>query len=494
MTESTLLWITLSVGQLANQPAEYRLAAHYLLGQEIVYIGRIVDSSVRKDNVGYEQSLDLETTVLVLEVDPKQTAKLGCYTVVSRPDLRPENEKSSFEGVISVHFDEVTVTQSGRAIWSMNGARVASPADGWSAWELGYVVEAPAEPVEPGATWVSRETAPYPTHYRFIGRESIEGVSCAKVESLQQSPHWTAKDVTTPVWQRKAAVWLDPKTGLARRVHWEHAVREPGEESAGRTVTATYNQASNLRYHGSLLQERTADFASACKTQRELEQIGGGGDRQRRKQLTLVQQQLEQAISQPYATAYRPAMKEMLVSVERMIKDKSATSSAPNVLRVRTAAEIGRPARSFVVRRIDNGESITLKKVAGKPVLLTIADPSSELSWQAINNVVSAANKHSGRQIELLIVCTHTEAQAIASLKERLKGKYTLCTGSGLDGAYGVQGPPHTIFIDADGILRGNFKGYGPEVGPALIAELGKHTRSTNAIGGKESPKGTFLR
>jgi hypothetical protein len=494
MNISALTAIILLAGSPSGEQAEYSLTAKYLVGQEIVYIGRLVDTTSQKENVKYEQPFELETSLFVLEVDPKQTARLGCYTVIRRPDHRPDRDKSPFENVVSLRFDDVRVVAAGRATWSGNDARVSWPTDGWPTSELSYLIEVPSEPIHIGATWVSRDSAPQPTNYQLVAREPVEGVLCLKVEGTQQSQNWKAKEVTTAAWQRKTTVWLDPKTGLARRVRWEHHLRDPGAESPGRVITASYNQASNLRYHGSLLQERTTDFHAAHKAQRELEHAVSSGERHRRRQLTTVQQQLQQATDAPFSTPYRPAMAEMLRWIERAIKEKPEVASAPNTLRIRSTAEIGRPARPFVVHDLGNNQTITLKKLAGKPIVLVIADPTSDLSIHAVAQAVGAVATQAARTAEVLVVCTKTDQRSLAELKERVRGRYTLCGGKGLDGAYGVEGTPHTIFIDGEGILRANYQGHGPETITFLAAALARHARPVSNIGANDAGTGKYLR
>lgn len=408
--------------------------------------------------------------------------------------------------MVSVGFQQVLIGPDGRPRWTSAGVEQAWPSDGWASVELGYLVEAPDQPVQQGETWVIRRAGQGPVRCQLLGVEPIDGISCFKLVSASQSQNWSGKEATSPAWSQQCTVWTDPKTGLARRVRREHQLRLPGQSGAPRVLLVEYDQASNRRYHGTLLQQHVADFQAAAKAQTELEQATHALDRQRRRHLSAAQHQLQFALSKPSATPYRPAMAELLRRVEQSQQGKresiaptpSSSARPGRTARaegpVRARATVGRPAPSFVLHQLETNQTVTVKKLAGKPALIVLADPASELSQRAVKLAVSAAGRQPGRQIQIYVACTQSDPEALQRLRDQAPGPYVLCSGAGLDKAYGVEAAPHTLFIDADGVLRGNYPGLGPEHSASLTTALEHHTRPTAQLGSPAARTNTFRR
>jgi hypothetical protein len=481
----------------ADAGESWQLAPKFLLGQEIVYAGTITETCGAEPDAGgaevrFEQRYDMETNVLVTAADPPNSWQIGGYTVIRRPDRQAGDKSGDFEDAVSIHLDAVKVNKAGKPTW-LSGAEVAVSLDGWGPSELGYLFATPSEPVKAGVTWVDRRAGQQPIYCRCVGAEPVSGTPCVKIVCVQTAQNWSEKNVATPAWQTQSDVWIDPRTGLVRRVRRVHQMRAVGEQQPSRQVIVDYKQASQLRYHGQMLQERIAEFVAAHRAQTEIEQATSLGEAQRKSKLTTVKSELAAAGAKPHATPYQPVIAEMQRRVEKTLAQRSSETT-PTVIATRATAVVGKRAANIVARSVDNNETITLKKLAGKNAVFVLADPTSDLSIAAVQTVVATLGKQKYAPVELYVVSTSSAPEAIQGLRERVPGKYTVCTGGGFDRSYGTSGVPHTIVIDAEGILRGNYVGYGPEFSAQLVSTIRQHG-SVERVGSKDDRKSTkFLR
>jgi hypothetical protein len=351
----------------------------------------------------------------------------------------------------------------------------------------------PNKPLDTGATWTLHHAGQESTQCRVTGMESVLGIGCVKVETMQQSQNWDADNIALPAWMNRASIWIDPKSRIVRRLHRDYRVRRPGDTQPSQALLAQYDLTSDFQYHGEHLQQRIADFRAGHTAQNHLEQALASIDRQRPRLLANLKDTIELTLRDKlYWTPYRPAILAMISLADY----KSNESKAGETVRQRSEPQslLGRKARNFVIRVAETDETLTLKKVAGKPVVLVFMDPSSPLSIRALRTAVWAAQNHAELAPTVYAVCTEIGEDTAKQLKEAVPGAFTICTGKGIDRAYGVDAVPYTLYIDASGYLRGSYVGYGPEMTTALVADLRRKEADVENVGKGGGTSPSFLR
>lgn len=468
--------------------SKMQLRPKYAVGQELTYSGTIVETVKGRQGVRYEQPYQLESTVLVVEVDPKKVAKLGCYTVVRMPGDDATVTDPKLDQAESMHLDMVTVSPRGQAKWALNEADIFLSPDGVSPWELGFLIEMPEQAITIGTNWELKPAGQPSVTCRLADIETISGVRCAKIECKQKSQNWSSEAIGQAAWQNLSTIWWDVKNGIAYKVQREFTVRESADPDSSRKYVTTYEQQSNLRFHGPILQERTKDFNAAFDAQTKFEQALTITGPMAVTEFGRIKSQLQVAIDQLYSTPYRPAMKYLLTQAE--LAEKNPDGVLPMTIVGHKTLRLGRPARNFTIREIDGSKQYSLNKLEQTPVVLVIVNPKSLLSLQALSVAVKAVESS---EAKLFAVCTQTDKETASHVRAMVPGEYTLCMGGGFDKAYGAETTPHTIFIDGKGILRASFAGLGPEMYVALGRELALHA-SPKQIGQKPMQKLPTLR
>ena len=104
MTATTLLAVSLLFGPARPQDASWRLTPRLGVGMELEYFGVIIETS-NAPSAKYEQTFEVQASMLVMDVDAKRNAELGCLTVVRHPDRRSKAAKDNFDDVARFHFE-----------------------------------------------------------------------------------------------------------------------------------------------------------------------------------------------------------------------------------------------------------------------------------------------------------------------------------------------------------------------------------------------------
>jgi hypothetical protein len=493
-----LLVAGLSLPTVDSTDGGYKLTPKYHVGQEVVYSGTLIESYIGKQGARYEQPYDLETTMLVSRIDARGNSEVGCFTIARLPSAGGDIENKGFDDVASFHFDQIKISPRGTPTWNLGavrGAHIMMPADGIANWELGYLVEAPEEPVAVGGIWTIQRAGQPNVICRLAGSEGVDGEPCVKIVCTQQLPTWTNKIISQPTWRADTIAWVSQKNSLVYRLSRVHQVREPGDDQPSRKVTVNYNQASNLVYHGPELQERTFDLDTAAAAQSEYEKVAARtSERSPRNHLASIRHQLKSALEKPYATPYRSALEEMAKRVEDAEKHASSTTKQVATMPPALAtASIGRKARPLAIQDLEKDELVTLKSLKGRAAAIVYVDPDSPLSTRALDAVVKCSKTPKG-MVDIYAVSTKTDSESIQQMKRLAPGEYRICKPQAIDRGYGMAGAPHTIIIDADGILRTNFSGFGPELGVSVTQEVGAHGNPIEKIGSKTDKKSSFWR
>lgn len=501
--------VAILTGTLAASPVPgaWHLHPKYAVGQELTYEGKTRE--VRSGaNVQSESEMRLFVRALVLEKSSGGVAAIGCCTVhkVADPKVAKPNQ---LEDAVAMRFEEVNVQPSGCAVvpgplsFTLDARGGDQPEqsardsavlpESMSVRELGFFVEFPNKALKAGEKWTVRPIGQPAVTCQIIGPETVIDTKCVSVAMHQESQNWNNESLSTPAWRMDAKVWVDDKTKTVFKVERTSQIRQPGSAGEHVTRTVSYEQATNIRYHGDLLQRQIDDYRTVQRAFSQLESVALVSQKaDREKQLKKVRQELKLAMQRLYSTTYRPAVERLDDLAVQMAKAEEGDEEPAIILASRREATVGEKAPHFVVRNAKTGETVSRKTTRGKPVVLVYIDPASELSMQALETAVAAVRSQPAADLVLLAVCTSIDDATEAALKEKVPGDYTVCTGGGSDAAYGIDGTPHVVVIDPDGILRVNQMGFGPGMHKA-VAESVSSMKVENIANDKDKKK-SFLR
>lgn len=139
------------------------------------------------------------------------------------------------------------------------------------------------------------------------------------------------------------------------------------------------------------------------------------------------------------------------------------------------APEVGKPAPDFTAKTIE-GRTITLSKLKGHPVWLTVGASWCQPCRAENPDIESTWEKYRGSGLELVAVFIQDNKPNIEGYAQRAGLTYPKIDDSGGDIAskYRIVGIPSHFFIDGSGVLRGiRISSLDPETMEDNLAQIG---------------------
>lgn len=468
-----LLTCALIASQTATNPGIRVPTPQLANGQELVYSGTYTEE-VLGDAVRFSQAYRLEARVLVLETKPAG-ADLALLTV-----LRPlgSGRLPAVGEPASVRLELARASQRG-ALVATSGASLPAPVDGPATVEGGAFVEAPNERLSDPSSWDVAEDRRPPRKWRVAGWEPVGGTPCVKLVGLQQSDDWDRPRADRVAWRRQDLVWLLPRLGVAARVERVVEHREPARRDAGQRSALSYTLESSLIYPAALFEDCRREILRARALAEAAEPYvtdpGKAGPRPLEATLAKLALYLEH---QP-PTPYRAAVLQVKRHLEMAIRGEAVP--APSVAGLSSPVAPSQPAPDFVVPDLVTGESTRLKRYLGKPAVLVFYRPESRSADDLLHFAQDLQDQQAGA-VAVIGLAVAEDRQQVLKQREALRLTLPVLSGNGLRITYGVDATPKIVVLDAAGIVRGSYSGWGNETAGEVKHELDqcrnvKHSR-----------------
>ena len=444
--------------------ADWQLAPRLSRGQELVYSGSFKEETLGKA-VQHSRTYQLESRVFVLYISP-QGSDVALFTVVRmrRPGQLPGTGPDQ---PASVQLELAKVDPQGH-VTAAGGVPLAVALEGPTGLECGAFVPARRGRLEQGQTWEVPEEARPPRTWKVVGNESVQGTPCLKLTGIQQSADWDHPRGDSTAWRRLDTVWLEPVLGIAFRFERRIERREPARrEPTHRSLTA-YSLDNRMVYPGLLADDRRHEILYAAELADKMNPFLRApekvGPRYFEDALGRIAQYME---SQP-ATPYREALTHLQRRLEAARRGEAPPAPSERASAGSVVA-VGQPAPDFVVPDLDHRESARLRRFLGRPVLLVFYSPTSRYAPEILHFAQSLSDAH--RDTVTVIGLTVSEDFAfVRKQRDELRVTFALLSGQGLRLTYAVEATPKFVLLDAKGIVRGAYVGWGREV-PALVTE-----------------------
>src|SRR5262249_21438159 len=135
-------------------------------------------------------------------------------------------------------------------------------------------------------------------------------------------------------------------------------------------------------------------------------------------------------------------------------------------------AEVGQLAPDFVVSYITHaGPSFQLHRWLGRPIVLVFYRPASGTSVSLLAFAQKLATEH-GSQAVVFGLAVAGEPEQVRKQWNALQLTFPILSGSGLRTSYAVETTPKIVVLDAAGVVRGAFFGWGSDTAREVRAEL----------------------
>lgn len=476
-----MLTTLILVGSLAaaaqpGERSEWTLTPRLVRGQELVYRGTAAEVNLGR-GVHFSKSyrIDIRSLVLDSKADGFEVA-IQTRTAQQQPT---EADRTEDAGPGSVRLEIVEVEGTGRIVRS-----AASP--GWfdptgpCTLEAGFLVEVPRVAVTIGQSWTIEHPHQPPITIKVLGSESLGNLTCVKLLLEQQSPEWTNPRADKSAWRRTETIWMTPRLGVAQRIVRTVEQREPAHRDPTYRLTTQLDLESSLRYEGQFLEDRRKEILAIRQFEEGIRSLlpRAGQNSAALKQLA---SRIEQFAERHPATPYR----EALDRAKRFALEASENRLPPAAVPAQPSSRfaIGKAAPEFLVHEIKNQEAISLRKCQGRAVLLVFFMPGAESCRLFLRFIQDLADRHGDKELAVLGFAMTDDAAKTAETVERMQIRFPICPGKSLKNSYEVEATPRFVVVDAEGVVRAAFTGWGPEIPPALSESLRKSLPTVRVSG-----------
>lgn len=431
---------------------------------ELVYRGSYTEEAHGK-GVQCTRGYRLESKVFVIDASASG-AELAVLTSLKLQAPRlGEPAKEPDSG--SVRLELARLSARG-GLTSQTGASLLAPLTGPPTIECGALVEVPNGRVKLDAAWEVNEEGRPPLTWMVVGVETVNGTSCVKLAGLQQSDDWQQPRADHMGWRRQDFVWMSPRLGIAQRVERIIEQREPGRREPSQRSVTRYDLESSLVYPGQLYDDRHREIQQYWSLAESAAPLLGEPGKHGAAPCDALITRINHYVDNHPPTPYR----ETLVQLKRRLETarKGQATVVADRHELFTVATPGKPAPDFVMPGLISKESVRLRRLLGRPILLVFYNPSSHLAEE----VMSFAQRiyETQREVIVLGLAYSDDSDAVIKQYRELKLSFPLLPGKGLRLTYAVEATPKFIVIDAEGVVRSTYVGWGREMPPTITEEL----------------------
>jgi peroxiredoxin len=459
-----------AIGQpAAAEAADGPLLVRLSRGQELYYRGSYTEETGNA-GVQFQRSYRLENRVFVLNALPDGSADIACLTLwrsKTAPDTpRMEPTVSSVRLELG-HLDKYgKITPNGDGNWLL-------ALDGPPAIECGMFVPRPARRLGGDESWDIPEAGRPARSWHAAGTEAIGGLRCLKLVGVQQSEDWEAPRADHVGWRRQDTVWLAPRGGYAVKVERVIERREPARTEPNQRLVVKYELESPLQYPGQLFEDRRKEITQIHAFQEALTPLLRRAGEVGPRPFEAVQGRIKQYCNSQPPTPYREAIHyvEHLAEAGKRGEVPPEVTTTGDMLPATSVATPGRRAPDFLATNLETGETARLRRWLGQPVLLVFYNPASSLGEEVLRFAQGLEARHHG-EFQVLAMAVSDDTERALKQKADMKFTFPILAGSGMRVSYGVDATPKMVVIDANGLVRGGYTGWGPETPRSVRDDL----------------------
>lgn len=452
---ATICMLTALLPGQSSDRSEALLVPRLNRGQELFYRGTYTEEALGR-GVQYTRAYRLEGRVFVLE-SPARGFDVTFLTV-----LKHAADPSS------VRLELAHVTSQGRVV-PEGDVSLQLPLDGPPTLECGAFVEGPRGRVNQGQTWEVTDPGRPALTWRLVGSEVLGGTSCLKLVGRQQSEDWDQPRADRTAWKREETVWIAARTGTAQRVERTIWRREPARREPTQRLQVQYDLDSSMQFPQQLFEERRREVQQARGFAAAAAPLLPNPAKHSPRAFEALLSKIANHLETQTATPYRDAV----LHVKRQL-EAARRGETPLVQGQENAASVvtvGYRAPDFMTANMLTRESVRLNHFLGKPVLLIFYSPHSQTVDEVLRfgQSIQNAQKQTANVVGLVL---SDDLEKIQKQHGGLNLAFPVLSGRALRQTYGVDATPKFIVLDAGGVVRASFTGWGPEAPTGVKEEL----------------------
>jgi peroxiredoxin len=436
-------------------------------GQELVYRGTFTEQAVGT-RVQFQRTYRVESRFFVLETIPRGM-RLAALTTLQNRTARPAPKGVRIEPISSsVRLERLTIDLQCK-IQTDPGLSATVPLDGPPTLEVGAFLETPRGRAASSQGWETVEPDRPTIAWQIAGSEAVNGQPCIKVVGVQQTEEWDRPRGDRGAWRRQDVVWISPRTGLTARVERTIEHREPACRETAQKSVLRYELESSMPLPGQLAQDRRQEILQTLSCREAAAPMLPAPGRYG-KPLEALDRKIAYHLENQPTTPYREALVLVKRQVEAARRGEVAAVVHEESMRPNVAA-LGEAAPDFIAAEFTGKGSARLARWKGKPILLVFYQPSA---YTAADVLRFAQEVHNGYGKYATVVGLSVSDNPAEVLKQRaaLGVGFPLLHGGGMRISYSVETTPKMVLIDAAGVVRGAYVGWGRETAVEVLTEL----------------------
>jgi peroxiredoxin len=446
--------------------ADRALTPHLGRGQELVYRGSFTEQATGR-SVQFQRAYRFETRFFILDTPPRGVS-LAAFTALQDRTARPTPGIRAQPISTSVRLERLSIDLQGKVV-SDSAVSLTLPLEGPPTLEVGAFLEVPRGRMAINQGWEVMEMGRPAIAWRIAGREAVNGQNCIKVVGLQQTDDWDRPRADRGSWRRQETVWVTTRTGISARVERIIEHREPACRETTLRSVLRYDLESHMSLPGQLAQDRRQEILQTLGL-RESAMPLLVAPTGHAKQLDGLARKITYHLENHPTTPYREALLLLGRQVEagrrgEVLPVVQLEPSRP------TVATIGQPAPDFVASECTGTGSGRLARWKGKPILLVFYHPASYTANEVLRFAQDIHTTWS-RQAAVVGMTVLDDTTTVLKQRTALKLGFPIFHGGGLRISYEVDTTPRLVLIDAHGVVRGSWMGWGQETSSEILAEM----------------------
>ena len=136
-----------------------------------------------------------------------------------------------------------------------------------------------------------------------------------------------------------------------------------------------------------------------------------------------------------------------------------------------SVAAIGQRAPDFISTNLITKESMRSARFLGRPVVMLFYSPKSTKAEEVLRFAQALQDSERDR-IHVVGFAVSDDSAHIQRQCKDFHLTFTILSGKGLRQSYAVEATPKLMVLDANGVVRGSYDGWGPETSTSVTAEL----------------------
>jgi hypothetical protein len=462
-----LLSCALAIGQVSDWPLQPQLTR----GQELVYSGSFTEESL-SPGVHFQRGFRVDTTALVLDATA-QKFDLAVFTVLtSRAKPGGGEPVKTAPLPSSVRLELASLDRQGKLHGAVAG-QLAAPLDGPPTIECGAFVEVPKGRVGINHWWEVNEDGRPPRTWRVDGTEMVNNVLCVRVIGTQQSEDWDAPRADRTAWQRRDTVWMSPQLGIACRFQRVIERRDAARKDPTHRSVLDCRLDTGLTYPGKLLDDRVNEIKQARRFYEESDALIGEPE-QNKARLEAILKKIKQYSDSEPPTPYRKAVLQVQKRVEAALRGETVPGPQPDAIESpKQGVAVGQRVPDFVCTDLLTRQTQRLQRLLGQPVLVAFYNPATENGQRALRLGQTLVERYP-QGVTILAMAVTDDPELAQKQHKEMKLPFSIHDGNGMLHLFGVEALPRLVVLDAKGLVRGSWTGWGTHTTAEVNEQLRK--------------------